>query len=97
MKRLLTTLVILTGLFGAGGAVWADAESDAHKGWEAFKSRDYATALKVWRPLAEQGNADAQYALGELYYYGKGVTQDKTGSSTFQVDLMNSGSGAAIR
>jgi hypothetical protein len=42
MKRLLTTLVILTGLFGAGGAVWAQ---DFYKGLEAYNSGDYATAL----------------------------------------------------
>jgi hypothetical protein len=36
MKRLLTTLVILTGLFGSGGAVWADAESDFKKGRDGY-------------------------------------------------------------
>ncbi len=28
---------------------------------------------KEWRPLAEQGNADAQYNLGHLYSQGLGV------------------------
>ncbi len=56
MKRILTALVLLTGLFGAGGAVWA---GDIDKGMKAYRSGDYATALKEWRPLAEQGNADA--------------------------------------
>jgi len=77
MKRILTALVLLTCLFGAGDAVWADAESDADKGWEAYESKDYATALKEWRPLAEQGNARAQFWLGVLYEHGRGVTQDK--------------------
>ena len=35
MKRLLTTLVILTGLLGSGGAVWADALYDLYKGGAA--------------------------------------------------------------
>ncbi len=37
---------------------------------------DYATALKEWRPLAEQGDAEAQCNLGYMYKGGKGVPQD---------------------
>ena len=37
---------------------------------------DYATALRLWRPLAEQGNAVAQFNLGLMYANGQGVTQD---------------------
>ena len=37
---------------------------------------DFATALRRWQPLAEQGNADAQYNLGYIYSHGKGVEQD---------------------
>jgi uncharacterized protein len=37
---------------------------------------DYATALRLWRPLAEQGNAVAQVLLGGLYEDGQGVPQD---------------------
>ena len=33
---------------------------------------DYATALSLWRPLAEQGNANAQYKLGDMYDNGLG-------------------------
>jgi TPR repeat protein len=34
---------------------------------------DFATVLREWRPLAEQGGADAQYALGGMYGNGQGV------------------------
>ncbi len=37
---------------------------------------DYATALREWRPLAEQGNAEAQFNLGNMYRKGLGVPQD---------------------
>ena len=73
MKRLLTTLVILTGLISSAGAVWAQ---DLNKGLKAAQSGDFATALKEWRPLAEQGDAEAQEWLGLMYDRGKGVTQD---------------------
>ncbi len=61
MKRLLKTLVILTGILGLAGAVWAQ---DFNKGLKAYQSGDFATALKGWRLLAEQGRARAQYKLG---------------------------------
>ena len=33
---------------------------------------DYATALRLWRPLADQGDASAQYNLGVMYAKGRG-------------------------
>jgi len=45
-------------------------------GKEAFDRGDYNTALKEWRPLAEQGNASAQFKLWVMYHQGLGVTQD---------------------
>ena len=37
---------------------------------------DYATVLKQIRPLAEQGNANAQVLLGDMYEQGQGVPQN---------------------
>lgn len=42
----------------------------------AFERGDYATALRLWRSLAEEGNAVAQFNLGLMYAYGRGVPQD---------------------
>ena len=46
------------------------------EGVAAYDRGDYATALKEYRPLAEQGHAAAQYNLGLMYANGKGVPQD---------------------
>ena len=44
---------------------------------DAARARgDYATALRIWRARAEQGNANAQVNLGAMYYLGYGVAQD---------------------
>jgi len=51
---------------------WADGQVAA----DAYKRADYATALREWRPLAEQGDANAQYNLGVMYDFGKGIPQD---------------------
>jgi TPR repeat protein len=45
-------------------------------GLAAYDRNDYATAARLWRSLAEQGNPQAQNSLGALYYNGKGVAQD---------------------
>lgn len=49
----------------------AGGQSDA--GHEAYQREDYAAAYRIWKPLAEQGNAAAQYNLGLLYQHGLGV------------------------
>ncbi len=51
---------------------WADFQA----GMDAYFRGDYATALREWRPLAEEGDVDAQYNLGGLYYDGQGVPQN---------------------
>ena len=52
------------------------AFADFFKGQDAYQKGDYATAVREWKPLAEQGDAKAQYALGSSYREGKGVPQD---------------------
>ena len=52
--------------------------ADFEKGYEAYKRKDYETALREWRPLAEQGQALVQYNLGVMYYEGRGIPQDYT-------------------
>ena len=74
MKKLTATICLtLTILLGSMGM---SASADLQKGLTAYKSGDYATALREWMPLAEQGNADAQYNLGVMYDSGLGVPQD---------------------
>ena len=46
------------------------------KGFDAAKQGDFETALKEFKPLAEQGDALAQYYLGDLYLNGLGVPRD---------------------
>ena len=41
------------------------------EGFGGLRAGDYATALQEWRPLAEQGHADAQYNLGIMYEMAK--------------------------
>lgn len=42
-------------------------------GIEAWQRADYPSAVAIWRPLAEAGDADAQFNLGQAYRLGRGV------------------------
>ncbi len=49
------------------------ASADFQKGLDAYNAGDYASALKEWKLLADQGDANAQYNLGVMYANGEGV------------------------
>ena len=69
MMRWAVSVVLLLML---AAPAWAGFD----EGLTAAKRGDYATALREFRPLAEQGDAVAQYILGVMYAKGRGVTQD---------------------
>jgi TPR repeat protein len=71
MRRIAATLAVVVALLFSAGSAWADFDD----GFAAYNRGDYATALEEWRPLAEQGDAFAQYNLGLLYYEGEGVSR----------------------
>jgi TPR repeat protein len=52
------------------------ALADFQAGCSAFDRGDYAVAREQWAPLAEQGDAKAQFRLGCLYAFGQGVARD---------------------
>ena len=60
MKVLTIISISLTYLFLGTPSYSADF----NKGLTAAQSGDFATALKEWKPLAEEGNAAAQFNLG---------------------------------
>ena len=49
------------------------AAVDVRAGVEAYQRGDYARALAEWRPLADKGDADAQFNLAQAYKLGRGV------------------------
>jgi hypothetical protein len=55
------------------GSVSAGALED---GFAAYQDKDYVKAIQIWRPLADAGNATAQFRLGVMYIEGRGVAPD---------------------
>ena len=70
MRKLLVTLLLTLAFISPA---LSDGLNDAK---QAVKRKDFATAYTLYKPLAEQGEAEAQYALGEMYSKGLGTEQD---------------------
>src|SRR3974377_640853 len=62
-------MIFVLALTMSNGAAFADQFADSIA---AYDRGDYTNALKLLRPLAEQGSAQAQNAMGAMYYNGKG-------------------------
>ena len=71
-RQFIRAVASLALLLSLSAPTWAGFR----EGVAAFKRGDYATALREWRPLAEQGHAKAQNNLGVMYNRGRGVPQD---------------------
>jgi TPR repeat protein len=71
------------------------AAGELEDGIDAYHQQDYAKALELWKPLAEQGNAAAQYQLGTLYAEGKGVQQSDATAVAWFARAANQGNAAA--
>ncbi len=71
ISRIVKKFALLLSLFSLCGLA-----ADFQAGLEAYNKGDFATALKEWQPLAEQGDANSQYNMGLLYARGQGVPQD---------------------
>ena len=72
MWKWVSTIVVCLAL----SVVRVASAGQLEDGTAAHDRGDYATAVTLWRPLADRGDAHAQFLLGTMYENGKGVTQD---------------------
>ena len=89
-NTLLTAAIFSFSVLGAAQVVYANVNDDVlqqsvlsggeqlAQGSSAFMNEEYETAFKLLKPLAEKGNALAQYLLGVMYVEDsiKGIKQD---------------------
>jgi TPR repeat protein len=70
-KWILASAILAAQLtaFAAVAGPWED-------GMAAYNRGDYVPAFRLFRPLAEQGNARAQTALGVMFRKGEGVPKN---------------------
>jgi TPR repeat protein len=85
MKRALYILLI------SGAPLWADFKS----GLAAYDRGDFPMALQEWLPMAQRGDANAEFNVGLLYATGKGVKRDLGQAADWYRKAAEQGVGAA--
>ena len=73
-------------LVAAALLVWAASSLSAQSvkaGIDAWQRSDYSGAVAIWRPLAEKGDADAEFNLGQAYRLGRGVATNLAAAKTW--------------
>lgn len=75
MRRLFKLLSVVIFIPTLAACVFGSIS--LREGINSFRVEDYRRAFVRLKPLAERGMPDAQYAVGYMYYYGRGVVEDR--------------------
>lgn len=78
-------------IFCVAPTAWAGVE----EGWRAYLRGDHTAAVAELRPLAEAGDAQAQYYMGALSEHGAGVPADYRAAAAWYEKAAGQGLAAA--
>ena len=97
MNRTTAIWASLLGFVAVGGILVALAITPlfmrtVEKGAAAYAVGDYTKAISILRPLADDGDSAAQYYMGEIYRFGRGVKKDEARSALWYKKAANNGS-----
>jgi len=67
------------------------AAQSVKAGIDAWQRGDYVGAVAIWRPLAEAGDPDASFNMGQAYRLGRGVLVDLATAQTWLVRAAEKG------
>lgn len=70
-RKLLNSMLVALMAFASCESIAGFEEGKA-----AFMARDFTTALKEFKPLADKGDKQSQHIMGMMYDEGQGVKQD---------------------
>jgi TPR repeat protein len=73
MRKALGGVALVATILLSGAAAVAGPWED---GMVAYNRGDYVPAVKLFRPLAQAGNAKAQNVMGVMYRKGEGVARN---------------------
>ncbi len=78
MKPLARRLAVAVASFtlAVSSLVAGTPEEDFRAGLSAFNGGDFATAMRLWRPLADRDDPRAEAGIGFMYHRGLGVKTD---------------------
>jgi hypothetical protein len=69
-------ILVLFAMFTAAFTAFDGMPRPVEDGLAAYSQGDYSTALRLWKPLADQGNVNLANNIGVLYRDGLGVPID---------------------
>jgi TPR repeat protein len=75
LKRAIAAITLVSAFAGPATAGTFEDAVDAHA------RGDHAKTLRLIRPLANNGDASAQFNLGLMYMTGQGVQQDSAAAA----------------
>lgn len=75
-RATIITAAVFAIWLSAAGQSRADEADQLKDGEWAWGQGDFSEAMALLQPLAEGGNARAQFLVGLMYTVGQGVTQD---------------------
>ena len=87
-RRFSLLAALAVGLPLAAPAAPAKSVRDGIAAWQRS---DYAAAVAIWRPLADKGDADAAFNLGQAYRLGRGVSVDLAQAQSWLEKAANAG------
>lgn len=90
MKKVLVLLVTVLLFNGC-------KDENFEKGNKAYENKDFITAKGFFEKSCDSGNVEACKNLGELYYWGRGIEQDREKSKPFFEKACNKKDGEACR
>jgi cell division septation protein DedD len=68
--------IVATAALASAVLLSYPARADVKAGVDAWQAGNFTAAIKEWRPLADKGDPDAQFNLGQAYKLGRGVPTD---------------------
>lgn len=88
-----TSIFSLLAMLAATAGIAAPASSgkSVRDGISAWQRADYSSAVAIWTPLANKGDADAAFNLGQAYRLGRGVPVDLAKAQTWLEKAAHSG------
>lgn len=90
LQRTRSSLVGLALGFSAAVAGAAEPR-DISAGLLAYESGEFGRALSIFRPLVERGDASAQFMIGAMYFYGRGLDRDDGSAAIMFYKAANQG------
>ncbi|WP_169545501.1 tetratricopeptide repeat protein [Sneathiella aquimaris] len=75
-RALLTVFIVLCIWLTPGISLVSANDHSLSRAMEYYQSGQFASALKIWKKLASEGEAEAQYNLFLLYEQGRGTDPD---------------------